>query len=332
MRLFVREHLGLVAAIMAQSALMIAVFWFDGYDRPLIALYALFLGLLVMGVYLTIHYMRRRHYYAMLQQPPEALKESQQDGDEAPVAQAMKRLLDKQYADYLRLLKQWERDRDRHRVFMNQWVHQMKTPLSVIELITQDSGDDKLDSMAEQTERLRHGLEMVLYMSRLETFEHDFHVERVSLQQAVHEAVSDYKRLFIRNHVYPDIQVDGALVVETDAKWLRFVLQQLLSNAVKYSAGGGRKVTVASDVRQDGAVLTVCDSGVGIPAEDLPRVFRPFFTGENGRHFKESTGMGLYLCKEVLDRMNHRVEIDSQRGKGTTVTIAFSHANGRATP
>lgn len=325
MRLFVREHIGLAAAVLLQSALMLAVFWFDGYDRPLIALYALFLGLSVIGLYLAVHYMRRRHYYAMLQRPPEALKESQQggDGDQAPVAQALRRLLDRQYADYLRLLKQWERDRDRHRVFMNQWVHQMKTPLSVIELIAQDSGDDKLDSMAGQTERLRHGLEMVLYMSRLETFEQDFHVERAPLQQAVNEAVTDYKRLFIRSHVYPDIQVDGGLIVETDAKWLRFVLQQLLSNAVKYSAGVGRKVTVASEARQDGIALVVRDSGVGIPAEDLPRVFRPFFTGENGRHFKESTGMGLYLCKEVLDRMNHRIAIDSQRGAGTTVTVTF---------
>jgi signal transduction histidine kinase len=113
-------------------------------------------------------------------------------------------------------------------------------------------------------------------------------------------------------------------MVHSDAKWIRFVLVQLLSNAIKYSSGShGQKVTIQAYESARSIILEVKDHGVGIPKSDLNRVFQPFFTGENGRHFKESTGMGLYIVKDVLTRMNHRIDLVSVQGEGTTVTITF---------
>ncbi|PHC35855.1 hypothetical protein COF09_30600 [Bacillus toyonensis] len=114
--------------------------------------------------------------------------------------------------------------------------------------------------------------------------------------------------------------------VESDRKWLRFIVNQILSNAIKYSAGSRGNITIAVFEKDKSVVLEIQDYGVGIPKEDLPRVFRPFYTGENGRKFKESTGMGLYLVKNIIARLSHKIEIESEFEKGTKVRIIFPYA------
>ncbi|MGN7384926.1 Sensor histidine kinase graS [Chlamydia abortus] len=327
MRLFLREHLPLIGFTIVQLFVVLLVYWFDGYDHLSTALYAVFLGLFLLTGYLVFRYYSHRRFYERLSSPETSLSESIQELDSAPVPEALGQLLNSLYRNYQQQLKTWERKQQNHLTFMNQWVHQMKTPLSVIELIIQNEEDPRLESISEETDRMRAGLEMVLYMARLETFEQDFHVDKVSLREIVNDVIGENKRLFIRSYVYPEIQVDSRFIVETDAKWLRFILQQLLSNAIKYSAGSREKITVAASSEGRAVHLEIRDRGVGIPASDLSRVFYPFYTGENGRLFKESTGMGLYLVKQVVDKLNHEIDIRSETGRGTTVRITFPHAS-----
>ncbi|NKI23137.1 HAMP domain-containing histidine kinase [Paenibacillus dendritiformis] len=326
MKLFWREHLPLAGFTCLQLLLVLLVFWYDGYDRPLTAAYALFLGLFVFALYLGYRYATHRLMYKRLTDPPASLTSTIQLADAAPLSRAVDETIDHQYRYYQQQLKVWERKQQEHLAFMNQWVHQMKTPLSVIELITQDAEDPKLASISEEADQMKRGLEMVLYMARLETFEHDFHVEKKSLRDIVHEVVHENKRYFIRSYVYPDIQIDPELTVETDVKWLRFVLQQIVTNAIKYSAGSRTKVTATAYTEGRAVVLEVTDRGAGIPKQDVKRVFQPFFTGENGRKYKESTGMGLYLAKEIIGKLNHEIELESEEGQGTTVRIIFPFA------
>lgn len=326
MKLFWREHLPLAGFTCLQLLLVLLVFWYDGYDRPLTAAYALFLGLFVFALYLGYRYATHRLMYKRLTDPPASLTSTIQLADAAPLSRAVDETIDHQYRYYQQQLKVWERKQQEHLAFMNQWVHQMKTPLSVIELITQDAEDPKLASISEEADQMKRGLEMVLYMARLDTFEHDFHVEKKSLRDIVHEVVHENKRYFIRSYVYPDIQIDPELTVETDVKWLRFVLQQIVTNAIKYSAGTRTKVTATAYTEGRAVVLEVTDRGAGIPKQDVKRVFQPFFTGENGRKYKESTGMGLYLAKEIIGKLNHEIELESEEGQGTTVRIIFPFA------
>ncbi|GIP32208.1 HAMP domain-containing sensor histidine kinase [Paenibacillus sp. J2TS4] len=326
MKLFVREHLPLIGFTIVQLFIVLLVYWFDGYSDLPTALYAVFLGICLLIAYLAYRYWSHRKLYERLSSPQASLKESIQHADAAPLSRALNELLQSQYSHYQKQLKSWERKQQNHLTFMNQWVHQMKTPLSVIELIAQNGEGPQFESITEETDRMRAGLEMVLYMARLETFEQDFHVDKVSLREIVNEVIGENKRLFIRSYVYPEIEVDSGLTVETDAKWLRFILQQLLSNAIKYSAGNREKVTVAASSQNRAVILEIKDRGVGIPSSDLSRVFYPFYTGENGRQFKESTGMGLYLVKEVIEKLNHEIEIQSEVGQGTTVRIRFPYA------
>lgn len=179
-----------------------------------------------------------------------------------------------------------------------------------------------MTSIRGETDKLEKGLEMVLYSARLETFEHDFQVQQVSLRKITEQAIRENKRLFIKNEVYPELHVQST-VVESDEKWLIFIINQLITNAVKYSAGKSRKVII-SETRQSAQVeLIVQDFGIGIAKTDVKRVFNPFFTGENGRLYRESTGMGLYLAKEVCEKLGHGIELESLQGEGTTVKLIF---------
>ncbi|AYB36941.1 sensor histidine kinase [Brevibacillus laterosporus] len=328
-RLFLREHVPLILYSYILMLLLLLVFWFDGYDHVLTALYAIFLGTFLLLMYLTYRYVSHRSFYLRLSQPHEVMHEFMSEDNHSPLPEALEILLEAQYRGYQEQIKSWERQHQGHITFMNQWVHQMKTPLSVIELITQREDDERFESIAEETDKLRKGLDMALYIARLETFEQDFSVDHVHLLPIVNKVVHDNKGFFIRNYVYPDVKIESILTVETDAKWLVFMLDQLLSNAIKYSAGTHEKVTISAYTQGEAVVLEVEDRGVGIPTADLPRVFRSFFTGENGREFKESTGMGLYLVKEVAEKLNHSVEIQSEAGKGTIVQIIFPYASRR---
>ncbi|WP_433945976.1 sensor histidine kinase [Paenibacillus sp. SN-8-1] len=326
MKLFIREHIPLLLFGIAQQLLVLLVYWYDGYNHPLTALYACFLSLCLFAVYLGYRYYTHRLLYKRLTYPPATLKDSIQDSDTAPLSSAVSKLLDTQFRHYQDQLTRYEKHQQEHLVFMNQWVHQMKTPLSVIELITQEEEHPHFENIAEEADRIRRGLEMVLYMARLETFEQDFHIDKTRLREIVQDVIHENKLYFIRSSVYPDNQIPDQYTAQTDAKWLRFMLQQLVSNAIKYSAGSRSTVTFTAFRHENALSLEIRDAGIGIPKSDIPRVFRPFFTGENGRTHKESTGMGLYLVKEVADRLGHEIELESVPSRGTTVRIRFPNA------
>ncbi|WP_336769793.1 sensor histidine kinase [Bacillus bombysepticus] len=327
MKLFLREHIPYICFSIIQLFVVLTVYWLDGYNHLYTALYSVFLGGCFLIGFLLYRYFSHRRFYNKLSNPSEALEDSLEELDATPLAVALHRLLKTKYNQYYQQLKSWEYKQKEHLTFINQWVHQMKTPLSVIELITQEENGEVFESIVEEVDQMQYGLEMVLYMARLQTFEQDFYVERVSLQETVQEVIRENKRLFIRSYVYPEVKVKQNIMVETDKKWLRFVIHQVISNAIKYSAGSRKNVTITTLEEEHSVILAIQDHGVGIPKEDLPRVFRPFYTGMNGRKFKESTGMGLYLVKNIIKRLEHEIEIISEVGKGTTIRIIFPYAN-----
>jgi signal transduction histidine kinase len=199
----------------------------------------------------------------------------------------------------------------------------MKTPLAVIDLILQKQQNQESNDISYELDRMKKGLEMVLYTSRLSTFDRDFYAEQLNLESMVRAVISDLKRLFIRKKLFPVFQLDSALSVTSDEKWLSFVITQIAINAVRYSPKADSKIVFRSYEHKKKAILEVIDTGVGIPASDLPRVFDAHFTGQNGRNFHESTGMGLFLVKQICQKLNHQVEIESTVSKGTTVRIKF---------
>jgi two-component system, OmpR family, sensor histidine kinase YxdK len=325
MKLFIKEHALLILVQIIQFFVILTIYYLDGYHHLLPALYAVFLGLFFLGGYLTYHYYSRRLFYKRLTYQLESLDQSLQKSEHTPISEALDCLLKNQYKYYQEQIKRLESRQEEHLKFMDQWVHQMKTPLSVIELIAQNLDEPESSNIREETHRMKTGLNTILYMARLRTIELDFHIKPVDLAKLVSDVNHENKRYYIRNQVYPQFsQEKEGLMVETDEKWLFFMLSQLINNAVKYSKGKSKTISISIYERNGEAVLEVMDYGVGIPESDKRRIFEPFFTGENGRRFRESTGMGLYLTREAAQQLGHTIEIDSKAGEGTSIRIIFS--------
>lgn len=298
--------------------------------------YALGLALLVLLLALLLDWLRQRPWRLELKtlvtQPTEDISFQPQLAVTRE-QQAMQEVLKEQYRLYQDKLTSYREQQEQQNYFQSRWAHQMKTPLAVLDLLLQQweagevSSAELASNLHEVRDKLAAGLELMLHNTRLSQFELDFMVQQVDLLELVRQTINEQKAAFIRYGVFPKIAGEQSRVmVETDPKWLGFVLNQILSNALKYSRheGTGEKTIEFSITRDDLGVSVDCrDSGIGIPAEDLERVWQPFFTGANGRRFPEATGMGLHLAKKVCDRLGHRIAITSEVNVGTTVTLTF---------
>lgn len=325
MTLFIKEHAGLIFIQCLQISLFCLIIFLSGFRSYSILLYGVFISFFLLFCYLSFHYYRRRHVYKKLSRCPTNLQELLEKTDMVPIGQALDNFSKFQYQLYMEQLKKAEDDQANHLKFIDRWVHQMKTPLSVIELTAQELDEPESSNIREETERMKNGLTTVLYMARMRTIQEDFHIQPVSLEKLIQEVNQENKRFYIRNDVYPYLTItDKHLTVETDEKWLFFMVNQLLQNAVKYSAGKSNRININLYKQSGSAVLDITDYGVGIPEHDRKRIFQAFYTGDNGRKFRESTGIGLYLTKEVTDYLGHTLEVDSTVDVGTTFRIYFT--------
>ena len=195
------------------------------------------------------------------------------------------------------------------------WVHQIKTPIAAMRMLLQ--GDDTRENRALLAElfRIEQYVEMVLCYFRLDSDSSDFLFRQYDLDGIIKQAVRKYASQFVHKRIRLVYQ-PVAVTVLTDEKWLLFILEQLLSNAIKYTDRGEIRISVSDD-----KVLHIADTGIGIAPEDLPRVFDKGFTGYNGRADKKSTGLGLYLCRQAAAKLSHTLRIVSEPGKGTIVSI-----------
>jgi signal transduction histidine kinase len=325
MRLFLRDQLPLIGFYLLQLLLVPCVYWLSGEERPMrIVLYGILLSTVVLIVYLTVRYFQLHQYYCVLQHPQRLVQEPIQSLGNAPLAEALQGLMHELERNRQNEIGQLRSHNEQQVVFMNRWVHQMKTPLSIIQLTLEDVEDTTAGSIQDELDKMRKGLEMVLHSSRLEQFEGDFRVELLSLREVVRSSIAENRRLFIRRGITPDIRMDNDLQVYSDSKWLRFMFTQILTNAVNYSASkAGKKVIITAYMEEERIVLDIQDQGIGISAEDIHRVFNPYFTGERGRQYHESTGMGLYLVREISSRLGNQIELFSKPDEGTLVRFSW---------
>jgi len=243
---------------------------------------------------------------------------------------AFKKILIKLYKICNNKTAKYEEEHKQYIYFVNQWVHQMKTPIAIINLILQDEINEEnkkvFESIAEENEKLQHGLDMMLYNARLNEFNGDFNVERLDIIDIVRKVINQNKKSLIRNHIFPKIINNENIAVETDRKWISFAINQIVVNAIKYSrAKAGENKHITFDIVEEASkiILSIKDEGIGIPKEDLTRVFNAFFTGKNGRKTDESTGMGMYLTKRICDKLGHGINVKSEEGKGAAFSIEF---------
>ena len=197
------------------------------------------------------------------------------------------------------------------------WAHQIKTPIAAMRLLLQQEGAEN-GELGQELFRIDQYVDMAMQYMRLDGSGSDLLLRRYDLDEIIKPAVRKFAPQFIRRKLKLCYEPTGKSVL-TDAKWLGFVIEQLLSNAVKYTPEDGTVTIRCTDVPE----LVIADTGIGIEPEDLPRVFEQGFTGYNGRADRKATGLGLYLCRRVCRKLGHPISIDSRVGEGTAVTIGL---------
>lgn len=199
------------------------------------------------------------------------------------------------------------------------WIHQIKTPISAMKLILQSSNMPDNCELSAELQKIEGYAQMVLSYLRLESDSTDYIIRKYSLDQIIKQAVRKYSSQFIRKKIklkYQSVDVN----VLTDEKWLLFVVEQILSNALKYTNSGG-EISIYLKTEQ---VLCIRDSGIGISPDDLPRIFEKGFTGYNGRTDKKASGIGLYLCRRICTKLGHQITASSESGIGTEIMLDLS--------
>lgn len=223
----------------------------------------------------------------------------------------------------LEQISEVKRERLEYREYIEQWIHEIKTPITAMKLLCENHRTDWTKELLLELEKTTRFTEQALYYARSEHTEKDYSVREMALSNVVHQAIADNKYLLLQNGIHLEVE-EMQDTVYSDEKWVRFILNQLIVNAVKYRSEQPILHFSASR-QQDQVVLVVEDNGIGIPSADLPRIFEKGFTGQNGRTVQQSTGIGLYLCKRLCEKLGIGIIADSS-DHGTAISLSF-HIN-----
>lgn len=214
-----------------------------------------------------------------------------------------------------------ERSVREFRDYVEMWIHEIKLPISALSLMNYN-GEMDVRSAGQQIGKISNYVEQILYYARADAPQKDFLMKRCDVEQIVNEVVLEHKDVLIGGKFSIEKKNTKA-VVTSDAKWLKFILGQLLNNSIKYKKGDTGYLGFEVREEKDSVLLSVEDHGIGVPAGDVERVFEKSFTGQNGRKVAASTGMGLYICRKMCEKLGHEIWLESEEGEYTRVVIRF---------
>lgn len=298
----------------------IFLFAFILYHLPVKAvLYPFFL---CMGLGIIFLFFDGRHAFCKHKKLMEMQKFTSYFIEDFPIAETFD---DRDYQKIIQLLQEEQRQReDKMNLryldmidYYSIWAHQIKTPIASMRLNLQKEDSEFSRKISEDLFRIEQYVEMVLMFLRLDSDSTDYILREYSLDVIIKQAVKRFATIFIRRKIklnYKPVQTK----VLTDEKWLLFVIEQVLSNALKYTEAGEITIEI-----KEPKILCILDTGIGIAPEDLPRIFEKGYTGFNGRNDKKASGIGLYLCQRICKNLGHTIKAESSLGKGTKILISL---------
>ena len=327
-KLYVKNHLPLILLNLL-GALTLSLFLLATGNAIQTVLFILITWMLVLILCLTICYLSRKKRLDKLLEMAGQLKERylipevMQKPDRAE-EQVFYQILKMSEKSMLERIGEVERERGEYRAYIEQWVHEVKTPITALKLLCENNRSPFSRDVLAELENINRYTEQALYYARSEHTEKDYSIREMNLADVVHGAIADNKYLLRQCDMAITVD-DLEPVVYADDKWVRFILNQIISNAVKYRAPQHPALRIFTERSDDQVLLSIADNGIGIPESDLPRIFEKGFTGQNGRTIHSSTGIGLYLCKRLCDKLGIGLAASSS-DKGTTITLSF-HIN-----
>ncbi|MBX4269940.1 sensor histidine kinase [Clostridium estertheticum] len=322
---YLKENLRLLVFYFILMSFILLTICFDRKNRVLTSnvLYIIFVSFFMLIIYISIdYYVQFQHIRKLL-----FVKDSE---DKTPILPSPMDYRDEIYAqiiqmiyeDFMKMARVTETDFKENAEFMTAWVHEIKTPITTSKLLL-ESEEKGCKSLKEEIEKIDDYVEKVLCYSRSNSFSQDYILSEVSINKLIKESIKKHSIIFIKKHIKLINKVPETLIIDTDKKWLLFIIDQLLSNSLKYTSNGGSIIFKHIEAEKE-VLLIVEDTGIGIKSEDINRLFKKSFTGFNGRNENlKASGMGLYLSQKIAKKLGHYITLESEYGIGTKLIIHF---------
>ena len=323
LKLFVRDNISLFLIILLTQVIFFGFLFYIKGIRFEETFYFSFLVFFVLVLFFLVRFYKMGRVYGKLLLKSELLNDYLIDEPRSRFEENYNLMIEEMIENKNKREIIQKQDKKLQKVMVYRFVHQMKTPVSVLKLILEKHSEEgEYKKIGRNINALEYNLNQMLDVYRLEEFKNDFVSEKVMLKNVCKDCINGLKDYFIASQIYPKLDIDDDIYVYSDSKWLKLIIHQLLTNAIKYS-DSGQNVTVRAKKEEDRVVLYVIDEGIGIEKADLRNIFELFYIGKNGRNNADSSGIGLYIVKRVAEYLGHKTEVESEVGKGTTVRIVF---------
>ena len=210
-----------------------------------------------------------------------------------------------------------------YKEYIELWIHEIKTPIAASKMIIENNKTETTESIEEELDKIENYTERALFYARSNTVEKDYIITKSNLKEIVNLSILKNKSSLLSNKINIDLH-DLEEIVYTDSKWTVFIISQIIQNSIKYFKNENRKIEIYAKSKNEKVILYIKDNGIGIKKGEITRVFEKGFTGTNGRvQNKKSTGIGLYLCKKLCNKLGIGIELNSEQDEGTEVRIVF---------
>ena len=324
-REYLRDKILILVLHMICMLLLAGFLHATGYETEYYLLILIF-WMLILAAWLGYEYYSRARYFRELEMTLEKMDQRYLLGELMPVSH---RIEDQLYRELIRIsnksvierIRRIEDEQKEYREYIESWVHEIKAPITSIDLMCENHKNESTRRICLENQKIENYVDMALYYARSDEVYKDYVIRKTDLQEIAVVVLKRNKRYLIQSRV--QAEVDCGDFAYTDQKWITFILNQLVLNSTKYRRAEGARIWIYTEKYGHGVRLTVKDNGIGIREEELNRVFEKGFTGSNGRRRERSTGMGLYLCKRLCQKLGIVIYANSRGQEGTEMILEF---------
>lgn len=295
----------------------------------------IYIPLIIIGLYITsvvIEYIKKKEFYNNLLNILDELEEKYLITEiintpnflEGKILKNTLETIDKSMLENVNQYKYMTED---YKEYIELWIHEIKIPIAASKMVIENNKNEVTKSIDEELDKVENYIEQALFYARSNTVEKDYYIRKVFLKEIINESIKKNKSSLIQEKIFINIH-DLDLEVNTDNKWIVFILNQIIQNSIKYRKKENSVIEIYAKQRKENVILYVEDNGIGIKQGEITRVFEKGFTGTNGRlSNKKSTGIGLYLCKKLCNKLGIGIELNSVQNEGTEVKIIFPQSS-----
>lgn len=276
----------------------------------------------------SIEYYNKRSFYNLLKENMEVLEEKYLiseiiDTPDFIEGKILKETIQKTGKSMLENVNKYKYLQEDYKEYIELWIHEIKLPIAASKMVIENNKNEVTKSIEEEIDRIENYIEQALFYARSNTVEKDYTITKSNLQEIVNSIILKNKTILISSNIVLDLH-ELEKEVYTDSKWISFILNQIIENSIKYLKEENKKIEIYAEEKKEKVILYIKDNGIGIKKGEITRVFEKGFTGDNGRIIgKKSTGIGLYLCKKLCNKLGLGLELNSEKDIGTEVRIVF---------